>query len=333
MSNKSDRIKVAILKALHECGGPAGAAKINERLMTSGMSLQPRTIRFYLLQLDREGLTSFVSRRMGREITERGLEELAHANVIEKVGFIAAKVDSLGYQMTFNTRTGSGTIITNVSVVDRRVLGLALKEMELVFDRKLGMGTRLVLAEAGRKVGNCVVPAGMVAIGTVCSVTLNGIMLEEGIPVVSRFGGLVEMRGGQPVRFVELIEYAGTTVDPLEAFIKAGMTRIRECVRSGDGIVGASFREVPAVALEDVRRIHNEMVLRGLGGIIALGAPNRPLLDVPVAEGRAGLVVIGGLNPVAAVHEAGVRLTMASLAGLEDFTSFVSYKEVCRKYV
>ena len=127
---------------------------------------------------------------------------------------------------------------------------------------------------------------------------------------------------------MDLIEYSGTTLDPLEAFIKAGMTQVRECARSGSGIIGASFRESPSVAIDSVRRIGKDMETHGLGGILALGKPNQPLLDIPVAKERAGMIVTGGLNPIAAIHEAGIQVTMKSLAGLEDVNAFTTFKEV-----
>jgi repressor of nif and glnA expression len=303
-----------------------------ERLSAMGVAVQPRTIRFYLLQLDQDGMTRFVSRRTGREITDRGRQELAHANVLEKVGFVAAKVDALGYAMSFNNRSGKGTIVANVALIDKRVKSIAFREMARVFERGFGMGTRLAVAQAGERLGDVAVPEGHVGIATVCSVTVNGILLHESVPVTSRFGGLLEVRNGEPVRFVELIEYAGTTLDPLEAFIRAGMTQVRGCAQTGHGLIGASLREMPSVALPEVERVREEMKRHSLSGILALGKPNRPLLDIPVAEGRAGMIVIGGLNPVAAVHEAGVRLSMMSLAGLEDFGRFVSYREACERH-
>jgi repressor of nif and glnA expression len=325
---KGDRTKAAILKALHDIDGVAGASRINEVLAASGMNLQPRTVRFYLLQLDSQGLTRFVSRRRGRELTDLGREELARSNVMDKVGFVAAKVDTLGYRMTFNLSKGTGTIITNIAVISKKDLARSLVNMEPVFGRNLGMGQKIALVSEGQSVGGYKVQRGSLAFSTVCSVTLNGIMLEQGVPVTSHFGGLVEMRDGVPVRFVELIEYGGTTVDPLEAFIRAGMTNVRECARTGNGIIGASLREVPSVALEDVRRIRRQMDALGLSAILAIGKPNRPLLDIPVAEGRTGMVVIGGLNPIAALHEAGIPVTIKSLAGLEDFKSFSSFKDI-----
>ena len=332
MTQQNKSIKLAILKVLQDLDAPAGAARIVQHLSSQGANLQPRTIRFYLLQMDREGLTKPVSRRMGRELTAKGRDELAHANIIEKVGFIASRIDALGYRMTFRNSVGAGTIITNISTIEKGYLVRALEYMNPVFGKKLGMGTRLAIAREGEQLAGVKVPKGMVMLGTVCSVTVNGIMLSERIPVTSRFGGLLEMRDGKPVRFVELIEYRGTTIDPLEFFINANMTRVRECAKTGSGMIGASFREVPSVALDEVRRIGREMERHGLGGILALGKPNQPLLDIPVAEGLSGMIVLGGMNPIAALHEAGAKVTIQSLAGLEDFGSFQPFQALRNRY-
>jgi len=325
---RSERARIAILKALHEMAEPSGAAKIARRLRGMGVDLQPRTIRLYLYELDDAGLTELVSKRRGRVITSRGIDELAHANVAEKLGFIAARVDSLSYRMSLDMRCCSGSVITNVAWIDQRGLGMALKEIRSVFAAGLGMGTRMALVAGGGHLAGMDVPLGSVAIGAVCSVTLNGLLIDAGIPVTSRFGGLVEIENGEPVRFVELIEYQGTTLDPLEAFIKAEMTKVRQCAATGSGIIGASFREIPAEALDEVTRIRGAMHKQGLDGILSVGRPGTALLGVPVAEGRAGIVVTGGLNPVAAVHEAGIRLTMLSLAGLENVDRFLDYNEI-----
>jgi len=299
-----------------------------EELTAFGIDLQPRTVRFYLGQLDGEGLTRFVSRRQGRELTALGAEELTHANVIEKIGFVAARVDSLGYRMSFDLASGTGTIITNVAVLHKGVLAIALREIHRIFAKGLTMGYRMALAHEGETLAGVKVPPKHVAIGTVCSVTLNGVLLHCGIPVTSRYGGLVELDGGGPRRFVQLIDYQGTTLDPLEIFIKANMTQVHACAQTNHGIIGASFREVPSVALGDIRRIRQDIVRHGLDGILTTGKPNLPLLDMPVAEGRTGMIVIGGLNPIAALYETGLRLSVLSLAGLEDIERFVPYQEL-----
>ena len=179
--------------------------------------------------------------------------------------------------------------------------------------------------------GSATVPSGRIALGTVCSVTVNGILLKHGIPVVSRFGGLIEIRDRRPVRFVAVIEYSGTTLDPLEAFIRAGMTQVRECVRTDSGVIGVSFREIPAASVPAVRRIKEEMDGQGLDGIMAIGTPNQPLFEIPVGEGRAGLIVSGGLNPIAALWEARMEVTFHSLAEVEDITQFVDFHDLSRR--
>jgi repressor of nif and glnA expression len=325
MNRPNNTAKHTILKVLHEIHAPAGAARIQERLRAAGVNLQPRTVRFYLLQLDREGLTQPVSRRAGRSLTEQGRQELAHANIAEKVRFVASRIDSLVYRMTYDSRAVAGTIVSNLAFIPKHYLVRALEDMRLVFARRFSMGNKLAIIREGETFGSTTVPAGRVALGTVCSVTANGILLKQGIPVTSRFGGLMEIKDGKPSRFVALIDYNGSTLDPLEAFIRAGMTRVCDCVRTGDGVIGVSFREIPAAAVSDVRRIKKEMERQGLDGILAIGTPNQPLFHVPVGEGRAGLIVAGGLNPIAALREAQADVDFHSLAEVEDISRFADF--------
>jgi HTH-type transcriptional regulator, global nitrogen regulator NrpRI len=146
--------------------------------------------------------------------------------------------------------------------------------------------------------------------------------------VTSRYGGLLEFRNRLPVRVVELLEYGGTTQDPLELFIRAKMTRVRQCEQTGNGRVGASFREFPSVALPDVLRIREQLRLLGLDGILAIGVPNQPLFGIPVNEGRTGLVVLGGLNPAAALEEAGLASENRSLAGMLEYRQFPEFRHL-----
>lgn len=334
MTDKSNQARTAILRVLNELEGqPAGAAYITERLASCGVKLQPRTVRFYLLQLDRDGLTSFISKRKGRVITSPGREELAHANVLEKVGFVQAKVDTLGYRMSLDINSGQGQLITNVALLKNQDLSRAFAEMKPVFDQHLGMGNRLCLIPSSDCFAGHAIPGGHTGIGTICSVTLNGVLLSAGIPVTSRFGGLVEMKDGRPARFVELIEYAGTTVDPLEMYIRADMTRVRDCAKTGSGIIGASFREIPSVAMDQARIIFKKLEHLDLGGVLTIGRPGQPLLEVPVPDGRTGFIVIGGLNPIAALFESGITCTLQSLSGLEEYARFSKFSDVLRGYM
>ncbi|MEI6149043.1 MAG: NrpR regulatory domain-containing protein [bacterium] len=329
--SRKEKTQLAILKTLSEASAPMGAARIRSVMLAQGLDVQPRTIRFHLLQLDQQGLSQIVTRRSGRAITRLGREEMSRANVFEKVGVVSSRVDNLAYQMSFRPSRPEGSVVVNVSLIYPEHLNRALNEMKLVFRQNLAIGSRIVVAQAGELIANTVVPENYVAIGTVCSVSISGILMHEGIPVMSRFGGLLEMRNRMPVRFVELIEYQGSTLDPLEVFIQANMTHVRDVVLTGTGILCAGFREVPSVAQEDVRRLEKKLRTLGLGGIVDLGKPNQPLLGVPVSEGHIGMIVYGGLNPIAALQESGIPVKIKSLAGQEDFASFRTIEEHQRR--
>jgi len=324
---KVKRRAVPILRALRDAGRPLGASRLARDLEGRGIDVSQRTVRYYLAMLDREGLTRSCGKK-GRELTPLGEQEVANSFVAEKVGFIAARMDELACQMTFQPRRRSGTVILNISLVPAARIGDAVAEMMAIFEAGLSMGRFVTIARPGESLGRLKVPDDQFAIGTVCSVSINGILLAEGIPAVSRFAGLLEVADHQPVRFTEMIYYEGTSLDPMEVFISGRMTRVREAARTGNGIIGASFREIPAVAVPRVRKTCAKLAQIGLGGLLMVGKPNRPLLEAPVPEGRAGLVVVGGLNPLAAVEEAGIKTHNKALTALFEFERLTSFREL-----
>ena len=192
MKLTSVEIKQRILKVLLRINRPAGASQVEELLRGWGVDLSERSIRLYLLQMDAEGLTQLQSRRAGRVLTAKGRTEIEKGDVLERMGFISGQIDELTYRMGFSLRSGMGTLVVNTTLLAAREEVAALDIVRPVFTARLGMGTRLLVLRAGaiydlRRAA--VVPRGKIAMVTVCSVTLNGILLKEGIPVTSRFGG------------------------------------------------------------------------------------------------------------------------------------------------
>ena len=156
------------------------------------------------------------------------------------------------------------------------------------------------------------------------------MLLKHGVPVTSRFGGLVELRKGHPTRFVEMIHYDGTTIDPLEVFIRSGMTSYTGAVRDGNGVIGASFREMPEKCRDLALRLADRVSTVGLGGFMEIGWPGQPVLGCPVTPGRIGVVMVGGLNPIAILEERGHRVASHALAGLLEFNRLIHFEELPR---
>jgi repressor of nif and glnA expression len=327
MQDKIERKRLAILRILKEANEAVGSQKITELLHSLRYDISERTVRFHLKQMDREGLTECVGRQ-GRRITGKGLMELAKARVFEKVGFLAAKIDEMSYSMNFDLEKKQGTVVVNVSLVKRNEIRGAVIYMTRVFEAGYSMGHLITLIEPGTQIGDIIIPDDMVGVGTVCSITLNGILLKYGIPVYSRFGGLLEIQNGEPLRFTALINYDGTTLDPLEIFIKSGMTDYKGAVYNGNGLIGASFREIPVSSREKVIELAGRLDQAGLGGVMKVGWPGETLLEIPITEGRVGAIVIGGLNPVAILEEYGIEVYSRALSGLIEYKKLFHFKEL-----
>ena len=123
-----------------------------------------------------------------------------------------------------------------------------------------------------------------------------------------------------------MIHYDGTSIDPLEVFIRSGMTDYHGAIRTGNGRIGASFREMPADSRELVLHLADQLEMIGLGAFLEIGLPGQPILGVPVLPNRIGSIVIGGLNPIAILEESGKKVTSRALAGLIEFNRLYHYE-------
>jgi repressor of nif and glnA expression len=324
---KRERKRLAVLDVLSANERPMGSSKITDILTAQGVEISERTVRLYLEELDAMGLTENLGRR-GRRITETGMREADAARVLERVGFLSGKIDTMAYRVSFDPDLCKGQVVLNLSLVhpsdittDRRRL------ISKVFAKGYAMGKMMALFRPGETFCGTLIPDGMIGIGTVCSVTLNGVLLRHGVPTVSRFGGLLELRSGRPTRFVELINYDGTSIDPLEVFIRSGMADYVGAVTTGDGRIGASFREFPAESINTVHAVAGRLEETGLGSLLCLGNPGQAIYGVPVGPQRAGAVIIGGLNPMSIFEETGLRVQSRALSGLIDFHRLFHYSE------
>ncbi|MDW7773558.1 MAG: NrpR regulatory domain-containing protein [Desulfobulbaceae bacterium] len=327
MSDKTEKKELTILRLLQKAEKPLSSSGILERLQAMGQEVSERTIRYYFKILDEKGLTESLGKK-GRVITPRGQKELSKARVFDKVGFLETKIDQLTYRMTFDLAGKKGTVVVNISLIDRDVLVRAAPMICKVYAAGYSMGSMMCLFKSGERVGDIVIPPGMAGFGTVCSITLNGILLAHGIPVHSSFGGLLELHHRKPVRFVEIIKYSGTSLDPLEVFIRSGMTDYAGAISKGNGRIGVGFREVPADSRDRVIGLIEKLKEAGLGGFLLVGWPGQPLLQIPVPEGRAGIVVIGGLNPVAILEETGTRIQSRAMAGMVEYERLFHYRQM-----
>lgn len=323
-----ERKVLLILKILNESPEPSGARVIARQMEERGVQLSERTVRYHLKLMDERGLTKLVGRRDGRVITSAGLDEIVNARVQDKISLSISRIDVLSFKTTFNIRKKRGMVPVNISFFPEHEFKKALRTMKPVFRKNIAVSNRVAVAGAGKKLGEIVVPEGKIGLASVCSILINGILLKQGIPIDSKFAGILQVRDGVPLRFVELIHYAGSSLDPSEIFIRGNMTSVKQVAEKGEGKILANFREIPALSRSLVEDIVGEFGEAGINGVLSIGNIGAPLCQTDVDINKVGMLLVGGLNPIAAAYETGIDVDNRAMSTVMDFDHLHSIEEL-----
>lgn len=327
-SEEIERKVLLILKILSESAEPLGARVIARRMKYSGLDLSERTVRYHLKFMDERGLTKLIGRHNGRSITDIGKDELMNARVQDKISLCSSRIDLLAFRTTFDIAKKKGLVPVNISFFPKNQFSKALEAMKPAFKDKLIISDRIAVAEEGNKLGEVMVPEGKIGLATVCSILINGILLKCGVPIDSKFGGILQVKNGSALRFVELIHYSGTSLDPSEIFIRGKMTSVNEVVKNGEGKILANFREIPAISISLVEDLIAGIKAIGIDGVLAIGGIGNPICETIVGVNKAGIILIGGLNPVACAHEQGIDVDNRAMTTVMDFQDMSSVWDI-----
>lgn len=292
---------VEILRIIKESDGAIGARLIADRLNERGYRIGERGVRYHLRILDERGLTQKYGYE-GRRLTPAGLRELEHALVGDRLGFVITKIERMVYHTSLDLDSGKGDIVVNTSVVDLDDFEQVMDIIEEVNDGGYTVGSFLGLIEESTP--EVKIPRGKIGIATICSITIDGILLKSGIPVNTKYGGLIEIEGGRPRGFTDVIAYRATSIDPMKIFMSRGMTSVRQAIHRGSGRVLANIREIPVSARDRMEEVLSRAEEIGIGGLVR----GEKLFRHPVVSGRIKVPVYAGVNAVAAVEEAGIRI-------------------------
>ena len=326
MASDAEKKNSAILKIIAESSGPIGSVEIAEKLKEQGIELSERTVRYHMKSMGEQGLLK-VFWKEGRMITGKGREEVNNAFVFDKVGLMSSRIETMAYKMDFDLYQKSGNVILNVSLINKTDFKKAVAIMTEVFKANFSTGEMVAVAEEGAQLGGLNIPAGKVGFGTLCSINLNGILLKHSIPIESKFGGLLQVENQRPTRFTDLINYSGSTLDPHEIFIKSKMTNVKAAA-AGSGKILAGLREIPSVSRDEAEAIIRKTESAGIGRAIFLGRAGQEVMGMPVGQERVGIVVPGGLNPIAAVEECGIETESKALQAMVDYKELINFWEI-----
>lgn len=318
-THMSQRRLVEILRVIESASMPVGARAISDILCSRGYDLGERAVRYNLKILDELGFTKKKG-YSGRVITPLGSRELSDALIDDRIGFVNTRIEEYMYKSSFDPQSGLGQVIANTSIVDKTDSDEVINMLIRAFDEGYTISSRALIVDEGDMLSSQEVPAGYLGLATVCSITMDGILMKKGIPVLTSFAGLAEIREKQPYGFTDLIAYAGSSLDPVKVFMGRKVTSVANAIYRGSGRVLANVREVPVAAAKNALDLLDASRSAGFGGLINIGDPSEPILGCPVAAGKMGIAFYAGVNGAVAAEEVGARIKSLPISTLVDYS-------------
>ncbi len=308
---RSERKSVEILRILSEQQGPLGAKLLSELMAERGFSMSDRAVQYYLQYLDERGFTRKVGNK-GRVLTTEGHSEAEDALVDDRMGYVISRLEQLSFNVSFDPKTLAGDIAYNLTYVPYDEIEAVTRAYDEVIDRGYSFFRGYSVTDNDPRL-----PPDTVGFISACSITMDGVLQKNGIGVDIVYGGRFRIADNQPVCFDDLIRYRGTTIDPLQLFINAGLTSVDSLVHTGSGVALANVREVTVQARDKVEGIIDDMA--GCGFVRPVGIGTSPF-NLRADPYRLSIVFFSGLNLVANAIEQGCNVTTDIGAGIIPFS-------------
>jgi len=305
MDPQIERKLIEIMRVIHENDKPIGARAIADELNTRGYDIGERAVRYHLRILDERGFTRKHG-YAGRTLTELGESEMNDALIGDRFGFVISRIEEMAFRTTYNPETGDGVVPVNISYFDKDDLETVIDVVSYTAHSGYMISPRVKIIEEDEEF--IFLPPGKIGIATVCSVTFDGLLLKAGIPVEPSYGGILQISNRKPVRFLDLISYNGTSIDPIEIFMNRKTTSVLEVLEKGEGKILANVRQINSSAYDRVTEIIKQAEKTGLGSCFPPGEIDESLFGAPVETGKFGIAIVGGINGICALEETGIKI-------------------------
>ena len=227
-----------------------------------------------------------------------------------KIPFLLSKSWNLIQQVNFDVEKRKGNIISNVSYVKRSQLDDALGIMDETYNnnpRYINPYYKLIDHPTDNdKIG----------IATICSLSIDGLLINNGIMSTPKYGGVLELT--EPPLFIDLISYNGTTIDPHKIFLSKKLTSISN--NNSPNKILASVKEIPYISREYAVQLLERLNNIGFS-IYKIGKPRELVYNAKVDNYNFGVIAGGGLNSIGAIKEKGIEIEVKAMEKLIPFES------------
>lgn len=308
--SESEHRMIEILRILNEQDKAIGSKIIANELKNKGYNLGERAVRYHMQILDEKGYTEKIG-YSGRIITDLGKIKLEKGLIYDQVDFIHSKFEEMIYKTNLQYETKTGDIITNkVETNDKETINLIKKAIK----NGLSVSPLINITEETKNKTKY-------TIKTICSTTIDGVLLSNGIPSQPIYGGLVEIENYKPTHFTEIISYKKTSLSPLNAFLSKDMTSVQKVIKEGNGIIPANFRVIPSNTKQKTIEILKKLKKINIDGILSIGEDGENTLGIPVSKNLIGITIIGGVTPFCLAQELGHNIKIKTIDELEKFNN------------
>lgn len=232
--------------------------------------------------------------------------------------FTLARIENLMHQVSLDPARMKGKIITNTSFVGKDRIKVTLDIFYDAIQSGLTICPMVKLEEDGSRI----------KIKTACSLTISGMLLKCGIPIRPKGGGIIEVREREPSRFINMLMYWATTIDPIDIFTAQGLTDIGGMMRNGNGRILGNLQEAPMLAKDRIEEMLDLLSAAEFAGVLELGEPNMDVLGVSVERDHLGIALVGGTNLVAAARECGIDVEHQSISDLTEVSEMKHIDEL-----
>ena len=119
--------------------------------------------------------------------------------------------------------------------------------------------------------------------------------------------------------------HSGSSSDPSEIYITSKMTSVGQVARKGEGRILANFREILAICQPEAEKVVTGLKEADLGGVLMMGEVSKSVCEVPVDVNKVGMILTGGLNPVAAAVESGIEVENHAMSTIMEYQDLIKF--------
>lgn len=325
---------------------PVGSVKLTDRLRDRGYSVTERTVRLTLSDLDDRGFTEKAGGK-GRRLTDAGRAELDRGGVWGRSDHVNERLAELTSRVDYDPETDRGTVVVgtvDVSRSDRDALATTLEDLD-----RSPLGPISVSVETVDDAHDASDGAGApcdLRVSAASSVTVNGVLLAEGIDADLEALGVVEYHadpdavpyddpaaakhGGALLRYTDAIGNERATFDVASVLIGAGETDVDAALAGDRGLMVADYLEFP-IARHDEGRNLAVTTRNRLGGVIDVRRPREsgPLPWGTSSWAFASMTAVGAAEClIGCCVERGIAAEWETLAGVRERGSLVPVTDV-----